>query len=886
MTTTVALDFHQIKSRVAAIRAKDPNARFIGLRAEEPWKGGERCRDGEELYRVVRCDAPIQFRVAFQEPRGDETAVVLITSLEDNQLEEDIRVRLARRRLHGMDRWRMVKSIFQARGIDPRVTAHGWIAERLSRIAPAKGYAPAPSGVLDAETAWEILLTRELNMPGGAPDLIALVQWTANRDHAARWQAADKPFRDAAAAWIRQSAGRTSRAILRCTSKNREPLALPVGIALGVIHHPSAGGALDKAAGRIEQLTGNAEIEPEAAQRWSAAALEVARRGFPREKERRLWLERADDLLESVGAGSHAHLSDVSPAGFEQRLARFGRALEHVAARPGTAGAAELLDARDRVLAHDMARGGGARRMERVTMAVRLLRWLRGVDSRRPPASLSEAAAGFAAEGGFVDWARRAIMGGEAEPTLSRAYKKLFAAVTRVRERQNQDFSRLLRVWTRAGSRDGSARCIERVVEEVIAPVARLRPVLLLLIDGMSHDVFRELMADLTEREWAELGGEDGAPLPPVIAAIPSWTRLSRTSLFCGAIREGGSHEERKGFAAHSALPPARGAKKAPVLFHKIALTDAEDGALSEELRETIASRSHRVAAAVINAVDDHLLKGDQTNPQWTADYIRALPALLYEARAAGRVVAILSDHGCVLENGTTQTKKGEGERWRTASGRVEKGEIRISGSRVRAEGARELIAPWSEAIRYGAKKNGYHGGVSLQEMVAPMALLTSGDDRLDGWSELPARTPPWWEEPGRRAPVKSGPRDKQMTLFSRESVPSEAPRASRDAMRTSRWVDRLLSSDVYQAQKSSAGRPPSDELVRKLASALAAHGGPMPLSALSREMAVPESRLPGLIDSTLPVLNVEGYAILTSEEASRTAELDVAMLKRHFEIE
>ncbi|MCP4688509.1 MAG: BREX-2 system phosphatase PglZ, partial [Desulfobacterales bacterium] len=395
--------------------------------------------------------------------------------------------------------------------------------------------------------------------------------------------------------------------------------------------------------------------------------------------------------------------------------------------------------------------------------------------------------------------------------------------------------------------------------------------------------VFRELMADLTEREWAELGGEDGAPLPPVIAAIPSWTRLSRTSLFCGAVREGGSHEERKGFAAHPALAPGRGAKKAPALFHKIALTDAEDGALSEELRETIASRAHRVVAAVINAVDDHLLKGDQTNPQWTADYIRALPALLYEARAAGRVVAILSDHGCVLESGTTRTRKGEGERWRAARGRVGKGEIRISGSRVLAEGARELITPWSEAIRYGAKKNGYHGGVSLQEMVTPMALLTSGDDRLDGWSELPGRTPPWWEEPGRRASGKSGPRDKQLRLFPGESGMSAPPRS---AAKAPGWVDRLLACGVYQGQKSTAGRAPSDEVVRKLASALAAHGGPMPFSALSREMGVPESRLPGLIDSARPVLNVEGYAILISEEATRTAALDVEMLKRQFEIE
>ncbi|MCP4695167.1 MAG: hypothetical protein GY859_44475 [Desulfobacterales bacterium] len=190
------------------------------------------------------------------------------------------------------------------------------------------------------------------------------------------------------------------------------------------------------------------------------------------------------------------------------------------------------------------------------------------------------------------------------------------------------------------------------------------------------------------------------------------------------------------------------------------------------------------------------------------------------------------------------------------------------------------------ETIRYGAKKNGCRGGVSLQEMVAPMALLTSGDDRIDGWSELPGRTPPWWEEPGRGASEKSAPVDKQMALFPGGNGPSVASMAPRTAAKAPRWIERLLSSDVYQAQKSSAGRPPSDDVVRKLATALAAHGGPMPFSALSREMGVPESRLPGLIDSARPVPNVEGYPILSSEEPPRKAVLDMEMLKWHFEIE
>ena len=50
-----------------------------------------------------------------------------------------------------------------------------------------------------------------------------------------------------------------------------------------------------------------------------------------------------------------------------------------------------------------------------------------------------------------------------------------------------------------------------------------------------------------------------------------------------------------------------------------------------------------------------------------------------------------------------------------------------IQGQRVAVEGHR-LIAPWSERVRYGMMKNGYHGGLTPQEMVVPIVVLSGTD--------------------------------------------------------------------------------------------------------------------------------------------------------------
>lgn len=98
------------------------------------------------------------------------------------------------------------------------------------------------------------------------------------------------------------------------------------------------------------------------------------------------------------------------------------------------------------------------------------------------------------------------------------------------------------------------------------------------------------------------------------------------------------------------------------------------------------------------------------------------------------------------------------GERWRAAAGDPAADELLVQGQRVLVEGHR-LIAPWSERVRYGSMKNGYHGGLSPQEMAVPIAGLSSTDSSPAGWHEQPIDTPAWWDEPATACEATARPK-------------------------------------------------------------------------------------------------------------------------------
>ena len=897
--TTAGPTIGVIQAQILAIRDKEPTAKVFGILASERWTGPTIQDTGSGRVAVYQCDSPLEMRLALQQNHDDVSATVLITPLQETEVSDDIRVRLAKRKLHPLKSWEIVRSLFKAKHLDPRITPYLFLADML--LEHMGVFPPVVGGVLDAETVWGVLLPERFGLASGHPDLISLLQGTAERDLAGRWKACTPEFRKAATAWIGETAGDAAGAILGCIEGEHGSKALSIGLAMGVVYHDQVSHELDKAAGRLEAYVSTTNLPVEVARRWRDAAGDAAAQ-LPKATLRHC-VDEAETILTAIGAIDHAWRSDQLDSGFEQRLSRFGRALAaHVDAR-ATGVSEELLNLRESILQHRLGRVKD-RRMERVEMAFRLARWLadqNAGEGQDRPTGLAALARQYASDGGFVDWARRVLRGGEANKDLATAFVRLVDRVTELRENENQRFGQAVVDERAMGNADAGLIPVEEVLDRVVAKAAGISPVLVLVADGMSWAVFRELVADITTRDWIELGFGAEPQRLAGLAALPSVTEVCRTSLLCGSLRRGAANDEAKGFASHPALVAAGQADREPRLFHKAALEGDDDSSLAGDIRKALADRKQRVVGIVINAIDDHLDKGDQIDAVWRIEHIRVLEPILSEAALAGRLVILLSDHGHVLDRQTEGREATDGLRWRrppgspgTPGGSVSKGEFEVASPRVVMPDGGRVVVPWSERLRYGPKKNGYHGGVTPQEMLIPISRLWPERDAPRGMAELPPAPLSWWTEPTRdkplathsappavalqpRTPAKATP----PTLF--DQPPVVTPLLSQE----DQWISKLLASEIFAGQKRLAARVRVDEQsVQRLLTALASRGGSMTIPALAGAIAVPEHRLPGLLAIMQRLLNVEGYAILDRQDASNTVVLNVALAKKQFELD
>ncbi len=877
-----------IRAQIRAIRDKAPNAKVFGIFSPVRWAGPAIDGTGGDQIAIHQCDSPLQMRLALQSVPDTASATVLVTPLDQAKISDDILVRLALRRLEPIKSWEIVRSLFKAKHLDPRITRHQFLADMLLEHAGSRDLQPVAGGLVDADTVWGLLLAEKLGFSGAHPDLVELLRGTAEGDLAARWNACPTEFRSVATAWIAEAAGDAAIAVLGCIAGEHGPQALAIGLVMGVVYHDSVGHDLDKAAGRLEGYVGTTNLPTEIAKRWRDAAATAAVQ-LPKPSLRRC-LDEADVILEKIGATGQAWRSNELETGFEQRLSRLGQALAaHVDAR-ATAISEELQNVYASLQQHRLGRSGG-RRMERAAMAIRLARWLADQNlSGQPAASnLLAIAQGYAGDGGFVDWARRVLRGGEPNKDLATAFVRLVDQVTELREAENQRFGEAIADQRAMPDAASGLVPVEQIVDRIVATATEKAPVLVLLVDGMSWAVFRELVSDIQAHNWIELGFGSAPQRLIGLAALPSITSVCRTSLLCGSLRRGQAFDEVQGFAAHPAIAAQSQSGLTPKLFHKAALEGSDDSSLAGDVRQALANKRQRVVGIVINAVDDHLDKGDQIDPLWTMQQIRVLEPILAEAAAASRLVILLSDHGHILDRQTEGREAADGLRWRRPSGTVTKEELEVNSPRVLLPDGGRIVVPWSERLRYGAKCNGYHGGATPQEMLIPISILWPKLDPPDGLGELPVELPAWWTEPTAARPVlpavEPPPRPKKAnrqppTLFLNLETLVTTP-ASEES-----WIKALLQSEVFAAQKRLAGRVPVDEaLLQRLLLALVSRGGSMTTPALAGAIEVHEHRLPGFLAVMQRVLNVEGYAILDRQEAANTVVLNVLLLKKQFEL-
>jgi PglZ domain len=877
----------QVATQVALIRRHESKARVIGIHTPGTWLGGTELGVNGERLPVAFCTSALQVsEVLASHPEG-ALPLVLITNVEDSQLSLDVIARMVGRRLHRIERWQMVRDLFHARQIDPRLAAHGWIADALLQKVPDGGYPPVASGLLDADTVWTHLCQQHLGLPDGRPDALALIRWSLCAQNLRRYEVLPPEWRVGLRQRVEDSAGAIGAVMLDTLEAGYGHLWLPIGLACEVLFAPQGRSHLSiaQARARLEPYLGGHMLSAEVGSRWfQSAAPALATLTDP---DRREWLDRTQKLLSDLKAIDYSALSTFLPSGFDQRLGQFAASL-----RDFLDGAASL----DRLAAcaEDVRRHAQTMnqpdRLGRVTMALRLARYLSYSPPEIRPPSLSRVASAYAAEGGYLDWARRYLTAGDEIETLSRAYRVLALRVREQREGQNKMFAKLLADWHQAPIALEGLLPIEKALSAVVAELAAATPVLFLIIDAMSYAVFRELSEDLRGHGWIELSNRPGWPLPCLISTIPSVTESSRASLLAGKVVQGDSAFEKRSFAAHPHLVSGSRSAQPPLLFHKGQLVEAGAVTLSVGVREAIRDPGRKLVGVVLNAVDDHLARSDQLRFSWTISQFHHLDALLYEARLADRAVVITSDHGHVLEDGTQHLTGNEEERWRAYSDRLAEQEFVFEGARIeQATGLRRIVVPWSETVRYGQRKQGYHGGATLQEVVVPIGVFASLDRTLPGWEALPDRMPWWWnssEGPSTETRAASAHTtagsderpERQASLFGSAQIDEEEPSAD--------WIARLLGSPVFTAQRRMAGRrAPSEPQVKAFLKAMDRHYHRIPRHVLAEALGQPEIHIPRILVGLQRLLNVDGYQIVTVHEDSGTIGLSVQLLNKQFQL-
>ena len=901
-----SLSFNQIKAEVAALDRKRTVESPVGIRAGSRWLGEPRQADGETGYLIQQCDSPLAMRRALRQPsesEGRRVLRVIVTSLPDAEISGDIFSRLHRQRLFSIDRWSLVQQMFAADAIDPQLAEHDWLADAAIEVLAGRSLAAVKSGCLGADTLWRELLAAAIGLTVDLPDLQSLLRWSLDAANLRRFRALPDQLREAMQEWIASRAGDATHFVFAVVSRTDEPLAVPLALVAAALTGQGAEGRGELSLTRLEERYLTRRPWPsDLLSRVGREAVSLVRVGFIDPVAKQRLLLRSEALLGELDALTLAHTSAILPIGLEQRLADFAAAITTFTAAED-ADIKPVVDAADRVKSHDLMQAGGSE-SERLEMALRLVRWLawrRG--NRAEPQSLGEAATVSLAVGSFVDWARDTIGSVAESRALAAAVAALHTRVTQEQEADAEAFGKLLHNAVATDSYSAPVLGVEEVLDAVVTPLAREKPVLLIVLDGMSVAVCRELVASLmATNEWRPLVEEGLADWRPVLATIPSETHVSRASLLAGRLTSGG--DEAASFAGHSGLLAISNARQPPVLYAK---SDLGSKDLPDPIRDEIATEGRRVVGVIINAVDDHLAKANQLSVRWTPKTIPLLSALLTEARAGKRAVVLTSDHGHVLERGTQarRVNAGGGSRWRPVDdAEPAADEWVFQGRRVLAPGG-QLVTTWSERVRYMAPTSrGYHGGVNPQEMLVPLAVLVPTADTTEppGWQAAPEATPAWWDESGLRvapprapaeppappvAPPKGMLFDPEQLHEPAEPTPAEAQAADADGGAVPAWIDQLFASDVFDSQRKLLTRGyAGDEVYRRLLAALDARGGRMTKPALARAIEYPPFRMGGLLSRARQLFNIDGYPVVTVDTESDTVILEKPTLLVQFGLE
>lgn len=850
------------------------------------------------------------------------TGSVYLVDWAEDALPLDVSCRLAGGRIYHVARDARLAALFGARQVDQGLASTA--LARLVLSGRVDGLRKVTGLRLSTNDLWKRVLEARFGIPDSALESGASwLRWVRSSDAGlafARAREGDdllRAVRRELLVWLEQRLGSVGVLGFRAWELGLVDRAIQALLLLASVEQSEDAYLRGLVNGQIASIAPGLANEVRGAHAGgSSDALLEGVLSVEDEADRRL-LDGAQQHAMSGGASALATASDWLPAGHAAREAAVAAALTKFVDAPSAESLEGVFAAFDHLSAHHLDRA--IRRSEHVEarkMAARLSAWLLARRVRPPLAEHGtpwqpaiELARRYTEEGGFLDWARQSLRGMRgASDALMAAVRRLYGAVDAVARADDQRFAKAYVSWVEAGKPSNEVLPIEHVTKRVVAQFLKggeHRRLLLVLMDGMSYAAAVQVLQRLREqRRWSPIawrapGWNGQLPIPPVLAAVPTLTEVSRAALFAGvADPRFGDQSTDKDDARWASNPHIRelvGEEPLKVFFRRDVHAGHE---LIDEVKQAVAG-DQRIVAVVVNAIDEQLKGSLQVAVDYSKIPILPLEALLSAADGAERAVLLVADHGHVagdamrVAGGRIPAGREGGARWRalTEGEQPQDGEVLLPRTSWKPRGAAGIAALWDTALANRAPHYGEHGGLSIAEAVAPAFLIgpewldrVAGDDvelscrvlpEPDWWAlkiARPAVTPVATEEP--KTPAKA-----QLQLLAIE--PAKTPTVPPAAPTEPTLVARLRTSKLFTQQISGVPKPDVERVLTWLA-VLVEAGGSLTATDFARLCGVRPHQVGGAV-ARMGVLNADGFAIVEHDVAGRRVVLHKARLLSQF---
>ncbi|WP_428265726.1 BREX-2 system phosphatase PglZ [Haliangium sp.] len=868
----------------------------------------------------VDCELALRDRLARGDDGGDEALALALVVSYTADVPPDIAGRLAGGRVRLVTGERRLARIFTATGTHPELFESPLKQALLAQ--PGKFSGPIAGTIVSLETAWRRFLDREAGL---REDEVLSAQQVAHFcaeaaggvEFGRRW-AGHEAVRAALYEFLDGHVGELGRRAWQAWEQGRGTELAAWAVLLETLDPlvPGSEALQLYLPERLAQVAPGIDLVRDEAlvRAWGALAkglrLRMSESGFARLVAQADGLVSNDKLAEALL--DNPYLASSFARARDQLAASLRDATESLTAERFAAARRDLKRLEGHLLKDE---AGHASTVVRARMAVRLLAYLLGRE--RAPLELGETAQDatlalaehYAAEGGFVDYARRRAQGSDVD-ALGRAIAAVLAAVNERRDRDDERFARGLQSWLHARRPHDRAVAVDKALDRFAVGFlagGRHRKLLVLLLDGLSWSVAVELMLDLEGHcygpvKWRPEGYHGASPLPPMLAAFPTITEVSRSALFAGKpMAVGKSHQTRRDpdrFEAHRGLSKLLG--EGPRLLLEAEAAN-QSGFAGEALRALIRS-DDRVVGVVVNAVDDYIKSSMSLEVAFGRETIKVLHEVLELATGQDRAVLIVADHGHAggerMEY-VNPTSTANGARWRELEEDEEPAEYEVA---LAGEGAwsphprRRVAMLATETKRYvSGRHTGEHGGATLAEVVAPALLL--GSDRLaasptyhdDAALGVTALTPPpWWDcevaperapGPARAAPAarpggrgkRPTPAPNQVTMPFVEAAAEAAAEAGTavdaGAAAAPSWVRQCIEASGQFEGLNKKRRAELEAVIAQVEVLVDyGDGGRLSDRIFAHRVGVPKRQVEGVVARIGEYLTIDGYAVVRYE--------------------